>query len=370
MRESRPTVAVVGGGIIGCSVAYALARRGAIVHLFDMRDVAGGATQASAGMLVPHLEGHGGGPLLDLTTRSFALYDGFLDRVREDSGIAVAVSRPGSIQIATDPEAAANLAASAGALRARGIPAEFLDSIAIRADVPQLSATVTGGLLVPPHAFVQATSVCRAVAEAAAARGVRVRRATSVRHVTPVDGGVQIDTDEGPWHADVVVVAAGAWSGRIGGLPAAAPVRPVRGQLLQLASDGPSLRRIIWGEGCYIVPWPDGSLLVGATVEEAGFDEHATTAAVRDLLEAACDVLPSLWQAAFIAVKVGLRPASSDGLPLVGRSCVSPNVVYATGHYRNGVLLAPLTAALVADLVVDGTSDPALDVMSPGRFGL
>jgi glycine oxidase len=149
---------------------------------------------------------------------------------------------------------------------------------------------------------------------------------------------------------------------------AAVPVRPVRGQLVQLESPAPLLRHVIWGPDCYLVPWADGTLLVGATSEDAGFDERATAAGVRDLLEAVCELVPHAWQAGFTGVRVGLRPATPDELPIVGASARLPGLVYATGHYRNGILLAPLTARLVAALILEEHADPVPE-LSPQRFG-
>src|SRR5262249_8594138 len=146
------------------------------------------------------------------------------------------------------------------------------------------------------------------------------------------------------------------------------PVRPVRGQLLQLSWNGPPLKRVTWSRKCYLVPWDDGSMLVGATVEEAGFDERATVAGVRDLLEAVCDVVPQAWNAGFRAARVGLRPGTSDNLPIIGWSAAMPGLFFATGHYRNGVLLAPLTAELVAAAMIDNRVDPMLSTVSPARF--
>jgi glycine oxidase len=168
-----------------------------------------------------------------------------------------------------------------------------------------------------------------------------------------------------------VVTAAGSWSGHIeiAGVRARVPVRPVRGQLLRLAWRGVPLRRVTWSERCYLVPWTDGTLLVGATVEEAGFDEQATVAGVRDLLDAACEAVPHAWTAGFLGARVGLRPATPDGLPIVGASRAMANLMYATGHYRNGILLSPLTAKLVADAMLAGSVDPAMHMLRPERFG-
>ena len=181
-----------------------------------------------------------------------------------------------------------------------------------------------------------------------------------------------VETEKGSLTSGAVVLAAGSWSGTIDveGVAARAPVRPVRGQLLSLAWPGAPPRRVLWSDRCYLVPWDDGTVLVGATAEEAGFDERATVAGVRDLLDAACDLVPHAWTAGFNGARVGLRPATPDGLPIIGRSRVLPNLMYATGHFRNGVLLAPLTAQLVADALLEDRVDPLIDDrFSPARFG-
>ena len=164
------------------------------------------------------------------------------------------------------------------------------------------------------------------------------------------------------------MIAAGSWAGQLDvDDGAAAAVRPVRGQLLRLQWRGAPLHHIVWGPDCYVVPWGDWTVLVGATVEDVGFDERTTAAGVRDLLDAVCELLPEAWRATFIEARVGLRPATPDGLPFIGASERSSRLVYATGHYRNGILLAPLTARLIADLIVDGREDAALAQLRPTR---
>ena len=147
------------------------------------------------------------------------------------------------------------------------------------------------------------------------------------------------------------------------------PLTPIRGQLLHLGWNGRPVSRITWGERCYAVPWQDGTLLVGATLEDVGFDERTTVAGVKGLLEAVCDLLPHAAAAHLASARAGLRPATPDQLPVVGWSSAVPRLMYATGHYRNGVLLAPLTAQIVAEAVMDGRRDPAFDFTDPGRFG-
>jgi glycine/D-amino acid oxidase-like deaminating enzyme len=145
-------------------------------------------------------------------------------------------------------------------------------------------------------------------------------------------------------------------------------VKPIRGQLLRIAWDGPPITRVLWGPDCYIVPWRDGTLLVGATVEDVGFDQRTTLAGVRDLMDAVCALLPRAWRATLLETRAGLRPGSADGLPVVGPSERLEGLTYAVGHYRNGILLAPLTAQLVSEWVADRRDDPALKVMRPDRL--
>ena len=177
-----------------------------------------------------------------------------------------------------------------------------------------------------------------------------------MRRISRLHGDMIVDTDRGSLTSNAVVLAAGSWSGddrRSTASSRRVPVRPVRGQLLHLGWTGTPLRRVTWSGRCYLVPWDDGTLLVGATVEDAGFDERTTVAGVRDLLDAACEIVPHAWTAGFRGARVGLRPATADDLPVIGASAAMPDLMYATGHYRNGVLLAPLTAQLVADAMLD-----------------
>jgi glycine oxidase len=364
-------IVVIGAGIVGCAVACELARRGAGVQIVDQRPAGMGATQASAGVLAPYIEAAEGGPLLDLTARSLALFDAFVERTAADSGMSIAYRRNGTLEVALDAEAVARLTHTAAALVERGVEAQLLDAAATRAAEPQLSKAAAGGLLIPGHGHVAALDLTRALAAAARRHGAHLIEGGQVRSVSRRGSDLVVETQRGPLSGQAVVMAAGSWSGRIAieGLAEPPPVRPVRGQLLTLAWPGTPFERVLWSERCYAVPWQDGTVLVGATVEEAGFDERTTVAGVRDLLDAASDLLPAAWTAAFTGARAGLRPGTPDGLPIIGRSQVLPNFMYATGHYRNGVLLSALTAQAVADSLLDNREDPMLTVTSPRRFG-
>jgi glycine oxidase len=363
-------VIVIGAGIVGCAVAYELARRGASVDIVDDRPAGMGATQASAGVLGPYVEAREEGPLLELTARSLDLFDQFAARVTGDSGLPTGYKRTGTLDIASDQQGVAALQSVARLLAARDVPAEMVDQRAARELEPHLAADVAGGLFIPSQGFVAASELVRALVAAARRHGAQVVEHGRVRRIRHAAGDLRLETDRGSLTAGAVVVAAGSWASQIEIDGAErVPVKPIRGQLLQVHWPGPSLRRVTWSERCYLVPWDDGTVLVGATVEDAGFDERTTVAGVRDLMEGAAEIVPQIWNASFESARVGLRPAAPDLLPIVGESSVVPHLMYATAHYRNGVLLSALTAELVAGAMIDGAHDPALELMRPDRFG-
>jgi glycine oxidase len=332
--------------------------------IVEARGVAGGATQASAGVLAPFIEAPGRGPLRDLAVRSLAMYDGFVANLESETGQHIEYRRLGTLEVAEDREGRARLLALAETARAERMDARWLDAAEVRALEPDLVAR-EGALLVPNHGYIVVAQLAQTLIEAAGRHGADLLR-ERVERIEPRGSGVDVRTTMGVRRAAFVVVAAGSWSQTL--TPDGPPVKPIRGQLLRLVWKSQPLRHILWGERCYIVPWQRGTVLVGATVEDVGFDERATVEGVRDLLDAASDLVPQSSSASFVEVRVGLRPATPDGLPIIGRSAESPAIVYATGHYRNGILLTPLTAELVGDLVTSGKTDPALEAISPSRF--
>jgi len=359
------TITVVGAGIVGSAIAHELASRGARVQLIDSRGVARGATRASAGILAPQIEGHIP-ELRDLATRSLAMYDDFIRRVERDSGRSIEYNRNGTLQVALSQQEAAALTADAQTLARNGVEHALLDRESARRAVPGLSERVISALLVPSHGYVAASALTEAVVGAARAHGVRLITAA----VLSIDGGTtkaRITTDDGLIESDIVVVASGSWP--VPSRPAAGPsVKPIRGQLVQLRCDAVLASHVLWGQACYVVPWSDGTVLVGATVEDVGYDERPTAEGVRRMLDAAIGLVPSLVSAQFEEVRVGFRPKASDELPIIGRSDTMPHVFYAIGHYRNGVLLAPLTAQLMADLILEDKERAELALVRPGRL--
>jgi glycine oxidase len=364
------TVLVIGAGVVGVAIADALAGRGAEVTVLDMRGPGRGASAASAGILAPYVESHHDSRFLALATRSLSLFDAFVGQASERSGRRIEYARTGTLEVALDDADVARLQASRDALAQSSIAHAWLSPADVRAAEPSVSSAALGALLIEPHGFVGVGSLIAALVESARLSGASFEAPVEAVEVDPQSDRVDVRAGDSRYAADAVVIAAGTWSGRVRIRNAPRlDVRPVRGQLLHLSWTADRLPgRVVWGPRCYTVPWSDSSLLVGATVEEAGFDERSTIAAIQELTAAVNELLPDARTASLRDVRVGLRPASADGLPIIGPLQSSPRVVVATGHYRNGVLLAPITAAIVRGLLLDGVQDPALEWTGPHRL--
>lgn len=366
---SHPEVIVVGAGLIGCAVAHSLSRQGARVLVLDAGVPGSGASQASAGMLCPHIEGAHDPLLQQLGADSLARYDTFIQRVCSDAGLDVPYLRNGTLQVTDTDEGAADLARLAALLFGQGIPCQLADGEAAVHDLEPLLPPQRAGLLIESHGAVRIRDLIDALRQASLHRGACFKHSERVERVSRAETHLVVDTPAQTLHADHVVVTSGAWTMNlhVDDHPAI-PTHPVRGQLLRLQMASGALRRVLWGPDIYMVPWAD-EVLVGATVEHVGFDSRATVAGVMQLCSAAQRLVPCLSEASFTEVRVGLRPGSPDGLPLIGASRRMPGLVYATGHFRNGALLAPLTADLVSDIVHDPSAavPPAL---ASARFDL
>lgn len=363
-------ILVVGAGVIGASIADVLARRGAEVTVLDMRAYGRGASWASAGLLAPYTEAHGETPLLRLGVRSLALFDDWIQDVSERSGRAIEYARTGTLEAAFDDGDLARLGAVKTWLDSVNVTSEWMSAAAARDFEPTLAPSVAGALFIGAHGFVGVGSLVTALVNSARIAGAVFESPVEAIDITASRNGANVRVDGREYSADRVVIASGSWSKRlrVANVPAL-PVRPVRGQLLHLKwPQSARPLRPVWGSACYTVPWSSGTLLVGATVEDVGFDESTTAAGVASLLSAVTAMLPNAARASFIEARAGLRPATADGLPFIGAMKAAPNVFVATGHYRNGILLAPLTASLTAAALLDGRVDEVLTETSPDRI--
>ncbi len=356
MTERRGFDAIfVGGGVIGLACAWRAAQRGARVAVLERGEPPAGATRVAAGMLAPVGELAFGEPaLLEMTLASAALYPDFVAELEATTGESTGYTRHGALHIALDRDEAAELRRVHDLQRSLGLEAEWLPPRRCRDLEPGLTPSFNGGVHAPGEAAVDPRALTRALLSALALTGGEVRSGAEV-----VAGlfegerlaGVQTAAGE-ELRAGAVVLAAGAWSGSAEWLPehARPPVRPVKGQILELRSrDGSSpCERIVASERVYLVPRPDGRLIVGATSEEQGFDTAVTAGGVHELLREAYRLLPEVAEMELLDAIAGLRPGTPDNLPLVGPGAID-GLLLATGHYRNGILLAPLTAEAIAD---------------------
>ncbi len=385
--RSRPRIAVVGAGVVGLSVAWRLAGRGALVDLFDAGDVPGGrphaASWASAGFLAPNVDLPATPRPLDvLNRRSAARWPAFAAELAEASGIDVALRREGTLIVALgDALGDALDGADARALRASydahaadpALTQRWLDADEVAALEPALARTVAAARWSGDDVQVDNRRVLEALAIAARRAGVRPhpRTPVSLDLADAGDGGApRVVRPDDSTAYDTVLVAAGAWSGALPGLPAPLPppVRPVAGQMLALRMppDAPLLRHVVLTPDVYLVPRRDGRLLVGATTEERGFDAPLTAGGIHTLLAGVRRALPAADALPLGELWSGLRPASPDGAPLLG--WLSPRVAIAAGHHRNGILLAPVTADAMAALLLGEPPPDWLPDFAPDRF--
>ena len=373
MSRSEEQMIVVGAGVIGLAIAWRAAQRGLRPLVLEAGEPGEGATGVAAGMLAPVTEADfGEEALLELNLASARLYPGFVSELEAESGLATGYRRSGALNVAVDRDQAEELARLHELQRALGLEARWLTPRECRTLEPGLSTRAAGGIDAPGDHQVSPRLLTNALQGALERSGGRVRAHGPVASLAVEGGqaaGVVLRSGE-TVRAPVVVLAAGARAGSVT-VPQGAdiPVRPVKGQILRLAGDRarPVCTRIVRTPEVYAVPRADGRLIVGATVEERGFDAAVTAGGLLDLLRAAYEVLPGIAELELLQASTGHRPATPDNEPVIGEGAV-PGLVWATGHWRNGVLLAPVTADAVVSLVVDGELPEALARFAPDRF--
>ncbi|HEY7663310.1 MAG TPA: glycine oxidase ThiO [Xanthobacteraceae bacterium] len=374
-NRQMPTVAIIGAGAIGLAIAWRLAARGASVAVFDKGAAGAGASHAAAGMLAACCEAEPGeDALVTLGRASQARWPGFAAELERASGIDVGLRPEGTLVLALTADDQARLGHQLEFQHQLGLPLQWISAAETRRREPHLAGKLAGAVLSPQDTQVdnrKLTTALRVAAEAAGA-SINEHRAVSAiwSHAGRVRGIVLADGSE--IAADIVVLAAGAWSREITGLAPELrpPVRPIKGQMLALRMNPatPLLNHVVWAPGAYLVPRRDGRLLVGATVEEKGYDASLTAGGILTLLEAAWRAVPAVEELPIEEMWVGHRPGSRDDAPILGPAPLE-GLIYATGHHRNGILLTPITADAIAQLALDGVVDPAIRPFAIERFG-
>ncbi|HEY8304965.1 MAG TPA: glycine oxidase ThiO [Solirubrobacteraceae bacterium] len=353
-ESSTVDVAILGGGIIGLSVAWRARARGMSVAVLERGEIGAGATHVAAGMLAPVAEvefGEAARGVLELGLRSAEMWPSFAAELQRDSSIDVGLRRTGTLVVARDDDEARELERQFAFRESLGLRAMRMRPSEAREREPALAPTVRLALHAPDDHSVDPRNVVAALLSACERAGTRLSEHVSALDVR-LDAGERRVTGVGDLRARNVVVAAGAWSGEIAGLPAGAGVRvrPVKGQIMRLRDPaGPGLlERVVRFEGGYLVPRGDGRYVLGATMEERGFDADPTAGGAYELLRNAHELVPGIGELRIEELNVGFRPCTPDNTPIVGRGKLD-GLVWATGHHRNGVLLAPLTAEVVVE---------------------
>jgi len=382
---SSPDVLVLGGGVIGLSIAWRARQRGMSVTVLERGVTGRGTSHVAAGMLAPVAEvefGEAGRRVLELALRSAELWPAFAADVEAAAGAQVGLMRTGTLLVARDEDEARELERQIAFRDSLGLRAERLRPSEARAREPALAPTVRLAMQAPDDSSVDPRLVLAALRRACISSGVHLREhARIVRIESDSAGrgrqarvtGVTIDADPIEFvPGGLLVVAAGTWVEQIGGLPAEArvPVRPVKGQIVRLRDPaGPGMLggSVRFGRG-YLVPRADGRYILGGTVEERGFDTQPTAGAIHEVLREAHELVPGVSELEIEELSVGLRPGTPDNAPVIGPGALE-GLIWATGHYRNGILLAPLTAELVVgELAGGGPANPLLAACAPDRF--
>jgi glycine oxidase len=369
----RPKTVIIGAGVMGLGIAWRLAQAGCPVTLYDRGEGGRGASWAAAGMLAAAVETEPGEEqLLALTLESQRMWPDFAREVEAASGISVGYRDEGTVVVALTRDDAEQLRHTYDFQKSLGLELEWLSGAEARRREPHLRPGVPGAVFSPRDHQVDNRRLTCALITAARRAGAKLREHQPIRELEITGGrACGVVTDDGRDPADVVVLAAGAWSREIGGIPPAhlPPVRPIKGQMLALRMDpaAPLLRHVIWLPRGYLVPRGDGRLVVGATVEERGFDDTLTAGGLLALLEGAWRAVPAIEELPIAETWVGFRPGSRDDAPMLGPSGID-GLAIATGHHRNGILLTPLTAGAVSGYVLTGRLPAAAEPFTPERF--
>jgi glycine oxidase len=363
---------IVGGGIIGLSIGWRASQLGLSVLVVDRDDHPKAASTVAAGMLAPVTEStFGEEALLRLNLESARRWRGFAEELSMAAGVNLAGHRQGILHTALDRDQAEALSRLFEHQQELGLDVEWLSSMACRRLEPGLHPSTRAGILARADWAVDPRAVMKALRSALRTAGGEIRHGVEVVEITGGDEPGVLTAAGEEIEAGNVVIAAGPWSGRMTGVPAyvGRATRPIKGQILRLwpGSTTPvPVTHIVRSEEVYLVPRPDGGVVVGATVEEKGFDTAPTAGGVFELLRAADDLVPAIREMELAEIGVGLRPGTADNAPMLGS--IGPGLVIATGHYRNGVLLAPVTADGIAELIAKGRLPPEMAGFDPARF--
>ena len=376
MKNQR--ILIIGGGVIGLGIGWQLAKAGAAVTIHERGQTGRGASWAAAGMLGPIAEAHSNElDLLKLSNQSLARYPEWVNELETEAEMPIGYRAEGTLIIGIQPDDAYQLRHTYDLQQDLGLNVEWLSGEEARKIEGALSPYVTAAIRCETDHQVDNRLMAQALQRAYQGRGGVLHQNSTIERIVIENGVVTgVQTQDGFQGTDVCILAAGCWSGQISGLPDAIipPVRPVKGQMLALRmQEGVMIENVIrtvkarYPMPVYLVPRSDGRLIVGATTEELGFDTDLTVGGVYELLHGACEAVPGIYELPLIETWTGLRPGSTDNAPILGKTPVE-NLIYATGHYRNGILLTPITAYEIAKLILTGETSETIAPFHLDRF--
>ena len=365
-------VVIIGGGVIGLTIARALARRGVRdVCLLERTSLGSEASFAAGGMLLPQVEADTDDEFFTLACRSRDLYPSLAAALHDETGIDIELDTTGTLYLALDEHDHEAIEKRYDSQKRAGLSVEFLSTADARALEPCISESAFGALRFPNDIQVENRRLISALANSVHASGVRTFTETTVESLVIENSRVRgVQTNRGAIESNAIVVAAGAWSSfLLQGAHCPNPaVAPVRGQMICLEAKPQLTRHVLYSPHGYLVPRRDGRLLAGSTSENAGFAKSVTAGGISTILQHALQISPAVATLPVVDTWAGLRPRAADGLPVLGPCGEIDGLFYATGHYRNGILLAPLTAELISEAIVTGKTSPWLAPFSPDRF--
>ncbi|WP_047154418.1 glycine oxidase ThiO [Aneurinibacillus tyrosinisolvens] len=368
----KKDVVIIGGGVIGTSIAYELTKRGKSVALVEKDTIGAHASSAAGGMLGAQVEFAEPGPLFDLSLRSRLMFPDLQKELYAASGIDIQLKTPGMLRVAFTEEEKSTLMKQAEWQTAMGLPATWLDTKEVRRMEPAVTDGIVGALFLTEDTQVSAPDLTKAFAVAAAKHGAAItENCEAIEFYRQGEQMTGIETTAGKLEADEYVIAGGAWSGKImKQLGHSLPIFPVKGEAFSVLSIPHPIEKTIYSHGCYIVPKSGDRLLVGASVKDCGFDARLTIDGLQQLMAKAVRLLPVIKDCPLEKTWASLRPQTADGLPYFGRLSAYNNVSIAAGHFRNGILLSPITGQLIAQLLSGEATAEALEPFTDIRHSI
>ncbi len=369
MTSKKQRVVIVGGGVIGSAVAYYLCKAGVSCTILERDTIGAHASSVAAGLITPLSEAKNPGPLLDLKMKSLSMYEDVACALREESGVDIGYASVPVLRLAGDEQEAKLLQDTVKWQLANDLKVDWLSAKEARKREPELAAKIAGGILTEFETQVDTQPVTIAFARAATRMGCVIKQGVSVTSIDVTTSGITLQTTTGVETCDKVVLATGSWVDLfLGVTKKKLPVKPIKGEIIRAYMPKHAPRNVLFHGKYYIAPKPDGTVVIGATEADHGFDEKPTVGGIEEVFRNTIAFYPQAAHATIAYVSAGLRPVSADTMPILGPVEKTGRVVAAVGHGRSGLILAPITGRMMADYVRNGNITKEMKAFSADRF--